>query len=127
MKLFTKGDKIIVILILITAMATYVAFAAFIADGSPEAVQIFVDGSLYASYNLNDIKEAKKVEILSVYGKNTLKITADGAEMVDADCPDKTDVRAGRITKPGQVIICAPNKVLVKLMGIDNKIDKVTY
>ena len=127
MRIFTKGDKVIVALVLVIAAVTYIAFAAFIADGRADSVQIFVDGALYASYNLNEIKGEKTVEISSKYGTNTLLITSDGARMTESSCPDKTDVRCGEITKPGQVIICAPNRVLVRLSGDDNKIDKVTY
>ena len=127
MKLFTKGDKFIVALVLVIAMGTYVAVAAFIANERPDSLEIFVDGTLYASYSLNEIKGEKMVEIFSKYGTNTLMLTSDGAKMTYSSCPDKTDVRCGAISKTGQVIICAPNRVLVRLSGSDNKIDKVTY
>ncbi len=127
MKLFTKGDKVVVALVLLIAIGTYAAFATFIADKSPDFLQIFVDGALYASYNLNEIKGEKTVEISSTYGTNTLKFDSDGAEMIETSCPDKTDIRLGKITKSGQVIICAPNRLIVRLSGGDDKIDKVTY
>jgi hypothetical protein len=48
--------------------------------------------------------------------------------MVDASCPDKKDVKIGKITKTRQMIICAPNRVSVKLGGNTKlQVDKVSY
>ena len=35
----------------------------------------------------------------------------------DSDCTDKVCVRSGRICKSGESIICAPNRVTIKIDG----------
>jgi len=68
------------------------------------------------------------LEIKSDYGNNILEITKTGVKMTDASCPDKVDVRCGEITKPGQTIVCIPNRVMVKITGKNSlKVDKVAY
>lgn len=128
MKFLTRGDKFVIASVAIFAVIIYLVFFFFISSVRPDTVEIFVDGRLYASYTLSNLKKDKIVEIKSEYGTNTLKISPDGAQMTYATCPDKRDVRDGKITKTGQALICIPNKVMVKLSGgADNKVDRVVY
>ncbi len=96
------------------------------ASGSARQVEITVDGRPYAVYPLNEIKSTKAVEIQTEFGYNRVEITQEGARVTDADCPDKLDVRAGWITKPGQSLICLPNRLVVQLTGADS-VDGVAY
>ncbi len=128
MKILTKSDKLIIVLILLLSVLSYIIMALNITAEAPRSVEITVNGKLYAQYNLAEIKSSKNVEIKTEFGINTLKLTDDGAEMISANCKDKLDIKCGKITKVGQIIVCAPNRVLVKLTGdADEKIDKVTY
>ncbi len=128
MKSLTKFDKLIVVIVLITALAVYVCFAFTVVDSSPRTVEVFVDGELFGVYNLSEITDEQYVKIQSAFGENTLKLTSTGAEMTEASCKDKRDIKNGKISKCGQTIICAPNRVMVKLTG-DKKpeVDRVTY
>ena len=77
---------------------------------------------------LIDITEDKILRIETEQGFNILKITEKGALMTNASCPDKIDVKSGEISKSGQMIICIPNKVLVRITGKNKlNVDKVTY
>lgn len=127
MLIFTKGDKIIVGMVVVAVILAYLTFAVGISDEKAEGVEIFVAGKLYASYDLNRLETEQLVEIKSQYGKNILKLTPDGVVMTDASCPDKKDVKDGMITRPGQMLICVPNRVSVRLVGNNLQVDKVTY
>jgi len=48
---------------------------------------------------------------------NTIEITADGVYMSDSTCRNQDCVRMGKITRPGQMIVCLPNRVMVRLEG----------
>lgn len=126
--MITVWDKTIIASLLITALIIYLLFAGFVFGEQPESVAIFVNGEEYASYNLAEISGVKKVEINTEFGHNTIEITSDGARVTQASCPDKTDIQSGRITKPGQMLVCAPNRVTVRIIGKNgSKVDKVTY
>lgn len=127
MTLFSKGDKIVIFFVLALAFVIYILFSVFLFGDRGETVEIFADGKLYASYSLMSTKE-ELVEIKTKYGTNLLKITQNGAEMIEASCPDKRDVKMGKITKAGQTLICVPNRVVVKLTSQnDALVDKVAY
>ena len=128
MRYFTKCDKVIAFILIAASVLSYMAFSFFAFSETPEKVEIYLDGKLYGEYHLEEITTERIVKISSIYGKNILRITSDGAQMLEASCPDKKDVKDGKITKAGQVIICVPNRVLVKLVADKaDSIDKVTY
>ncbi len=126
--MITRWDKLIICLVCLVALITYFTFSYFVFGQQAEAVRIDVNGKEYATYNLAEIDGKKIVEIKTKYGENTLEITPKGAVMISASCQDKTDVQSGKITKPGQMIICAPNRILVRLIGKGKlNVDKVAY
>ena len=128
MKNLAKGDKIVAALVALVAVLSYIIFTFFVLKGHPDGVEVFVDGKLYATYSLTEFEKPKKIEVVTEYGKNVLQMDCDGVSIIDASCPDKRDVKAGKITKAGQTIICVPNRVLVKLTGkSDSNVDKVAY
>lgn len=45
--------------------------------------------------------------------------------MEEADCPDKLCISQGKISKPGQTIICLPNKTMVTITGGKSEYDGV--
>ena len=60
----------------------------------------------------------KETEI-TVSGVYTLHICADsaGIAVTQADCPTQDCVHTGRITRPGQSIVCLPEQVVIHLEG----------
>jgi hypothetical protein len=56
-------------------------------------------------------------EIAVAGGKLVLSVEQDGVAVVHAECPSQTCARAGKITRPGQMIACLPNRVVIKLVG----------
>lgn len=126
--MITVWDKTIIASLLAAALIIYLLFAGFVFGEQPESVAIFVDGKEYATYNFAEISGVKNVEINTVFGHNIVEITSDSARVIEASCPDKTDIQSGRITKPGQMIVCVPNRVTVRIIGKSGaRVDKVTY
>ncbi|MBQ7097246.1 MAG: NusG domain II-containing protein [Clostridia bacterium] len=126
--MITKWDKAVIVLVLMIALLSYIIFSYAIFGEHAEGIEIFVDGKEYASYSFADITEDKILRIETEQGFNILKITEKGALMTNASCPDKIDVKSGEISKSGQMIICIPNKVLVRITGKNKlNVDKVTY
>ncbi len=106
--MITKADWAIICFVLLFSVA--VCFFCGFSDSRPKTAVIEVDGKVFAEYEMSGIKGEK---IVDVYGKNKVKITRDYAEVIYADCPDKRDVKQGKITKSGQIIVCLPNKMTV--------------
>lgn len=58
-------------------------------------------------------------EIVTVAGtyENIIEIQDGKVRISQANCPDQTCVSSGWISKPGQALICLPNKLLVKIVS----------
>lgn len=123
-----KADIIVISIVILIAVVCYFCFSYSVFGEQAEGVEIFVNGNEYATYSFSEISEKKIVEIKTASGYNVLEISGNNVRMLEASCADKVDVQAGNISKPGQMLICAPNKVSVRIIGKSkSNIDKVTY
>ena len=64
------------------------------------------------------------LSIENEYGKNTVIISKDGAEIVDSDCKDRACL--GKISKNGDFSVCLPHKLIVRAEG-EKEVDGVAY
>lgn len=66
-----------------------------------------------------DLTRLTKETEITVSGVYTLHICADsaGIAVTQADCPTQDCVHTGRITRPGQSIVCLPEQVVIHLEG----------
>lgn len=79
-------------------------------------IEISVNGEETQSIEIPlDATEEKWIE--GVAGKLLIRVEPDGVLVVSADCPSQDCVHVGKITEPGQIIACLPNRVLIKLVG----------
>ncbi len=111
-------DVIIIGMVLLFSFGGYV-FAGSSSGGGKTAV-IEVDGEIFGRYPM---KESITVD---VNGKNTVEITESYVRVIYADCPDKSDVKQGKIENGGQVIVCLPNKMTVRIEGGKTEYDAVS-
>lgn len=106
-KLITKNDLILLLVVLLAGVTGIILVNS--ADRGKSA-QIIVDGEITEIISLDEAyeKELNGVVICCHKGEIFIK---------ESDCPDKVCVRSGRISKSGEGIICAPNRVAVKIDG----------
>lgn len=106
-KLITKTDLILLFVVLLAGVTGIILMNS--ADKGKSA-QIIVDGEVKEIISLDEAyeKEINGVVICCEKGEIFIK---------ESDCPDKVCVRSGRISKSGEGIICAPNRVAVKIDG----------
>ena len=57
----------------------------------------------------------------------TIRVEPGAIYFEQADCPDQLCVSAGRLSRPGQVAVCLPARVSIRLEGRDDKVDAVAY
>ena len=87
-----------------------------------KSVRVEQDGRTVAVYSLSRNGE------YPLNGGTNILVIQDGAAYIrEADCPDKTCVRAGRLTHVGESAVCLPNRVSVTVIGEDaNGVDLVS-
>lgn len=110
----TISDFVIVLAVLLSAVILAVSFGK--GGGARECI-IKIDGEEYARYELATIDKEKTVEIKNQYGENTVVIDRNGAYVSYSSCADKSEVKAGRISKSGESLICLPHRLEVYLTG----------
>ena len=67
------------------------------------------------------------LDIKTEFGENKIEIDGRSVKVIEADCPDQLDVKQGAINKPGQMIVCLPNRLVLELKSDSNasEIDKM--
>ena len=125
--MMTFPDKAVIAFLAAASAAAMIFQGFFLAGEKGEKVLISVDGEEYAVYNFSDIDEEITLEIETEFGSNTVKIDEKSVWIAEASCPDKLDVKSGRISKANQMIVCLPNRLMIEIKGGERKADRVTY
>jgi hypothetical protein len=108
--IFKKGDIIIAIVLVVAVVLT----AVFATRTEDCFVEIFVDGNIVFQLDINTdtIIDLKNTD----YNVAVVVEIKDGKVMVtDSDCPDKLCVHSSAVSSAGGMIICLPNRVVVKV------------
>ncbi len=103
-----KGDFVIACAIAVLAILIWVFGFGEMAEGS--RVEIFEDGKLTYTVPLS---EKRVIESSGC----TVTVSGGEARVTSSDCPDKVCEKTGAISKAGEIIVCAPNRVSVKVSG----------
>ena len=97
------GDFVIIGAVLALAGAM-LAFFALRASGDTLYAEVWQDDRLVE-------------RVIDLDGHNVIVLSGKTAVMQSADCPDQVCVRTGRLTRAGQVAVCLPHRVILKLTG----------
>ena len=75
-----------------------------------------VDGRRYGEYSLQE-KDGKTLEIMTEFGYNKIVIEKGSVHVSESSCPDGDEIAAGRIFKAGEMLVCLPNRLLIRITG----------
>lgn len=114
-KTFKKGDVILLAIFLVAVVLTIV----FAVGGGDDTVQIYIDGQLKYELGLDANTE---IELLD---GDILVVIKDGKVWVEySDCSEQLCVDSAPLTSSGGMIVCLPNKVVVKV--VEREVDAIT-
>lgn len=127
-----KGD-LAILLVLIIAALVWLSKDIIWPDTVKKQAVIKIDGEIHSTINLDDSNEMKEIPLtLPGEGDNAVHSTII-TEKVDiwveeSSCPNKICVKTGKISKPGQSIVCLPGKVVIYIESTEkSQIDDMTY
>lgn len=109
MKKIRLGDGLIIAAVLLLAVLTALTPLLFKNDGS--TLSILADGETTA-YSL---AQNRTIELTANDHTLTIVIENGKAFVQSADCPDKTCLHTGAIAQTGEVIVCVPSRVLLRI------------
>lgn len=113
-KQFKIGDFLIFAVILVLAAGVWARFAVMQTEAAYG--EIWKDGALYERIKLEEGYHTT----ITVKGESvTNVIEVDGLRMrvAQADCHDHVCVNSGWIERTGQIAVCLPNKMEIKIIG----------
>lgn len=125
----TKGDKYLIIFIIVISLLSLFYVKKAITRYDEKYILIQVDGKDYKKISFGPEVIGKKIPIETEFGYNLIEIGDGKVRVIDADCPDRLDVKQGYISNPGEVIVCLPNRLVIEIKGdsIDEDLDYISH
>jgi len=110
--MLTIADIVLIVALCAATAGSFYVIGAFTTGGGIALVQ--VDGSTVYKANLH---ESSVIELRGVKGKLTVETKEGKVAITSADCPNHICVRTGWRSRAGEVIVCVPNKVVVRILA----------
>lgn len=125
----TKGDKYLIIFIIVISLVSLIYIKKESTDYDEKYIVIQVDGEEYKKIYFGPEVIGKKIPIQTEFGYNLIEIGDGKVRVIEADCPDKLDVKQGYISEPGEVIVCLPNRLFIEIRGQskDKDVDYISH
>jgi len=114
----TRGDRIVVAVVVILAIAAWPL--AGLAAGRAAAVAVITGP--YATYRV-PLDTSRRVDVRGLESTVTVVVGAGSVRVAESGCRDRLCVRRGAIDAAGAAIVCAPNGVTVRIGGRDDAPD----
>jgi hypothetical protein len=114
----------ILFLVCVVAIAAFVFFTGRGAVDGETYAEISVDGQVVREAPLGSD------DVYSPTGRPGVQIAVRGSRVgfVLSDCPDKTCVHSGFLSIPGQLAVCLPNRVVVRVASKEGEeLDSTAY
>ena len=113
-------DVVLGLTLLLVALVLFVADVTKASnDDGNKTVVVSIDGKKEAEYPLN--KDGTHILQGSHLGTNKLVIKDGKAYIEEASCPDKQCMKQGKISKAGEMLVCLPNRVVIKIVDANEE------
>ncbi len=110
----TRADKILIGCLFILAVGSYPLIHSIMTSGEGELVRIEADGRQFATVSLHD---EQTLLVPGPLGNTEVVIREHEVFVHDSPCRAKICVKMGHVSQAGQMIVCVPNKVSVRVLG----------
>ena len=110
----TRADKILIGCLLILTLGSYPLIRDVIATGEGDMVRIEVNGREFANVSLQD---DQTILVPGPLGNTEVVIHEHEVFVQDSPCRAKICVKMGHVSQAGQMVVCVPNKVSIRVLG----------
>lgn len=123
-----KGDVVIVAAVLVLVVASILAVkpARYNNGKMPMAAIIRQDGKIIRTIDLGREKQKGEFTVKSEFD-NVISYEDGKIRFKESNCPDRLCVRTGWIEMNGQIAVCVPNRVSIKIEKREDGLDGVSY
>ncbi len=106
----TPGDVAAGLLLSACVVGSFFAFPS----GEGSAVIVEVGGKAVEKLN---IREDRVVTVRGEQGDMRIEVLNGRVRVAEADCPNRICVRTGWRSREGEVIVCVPNRTVIRILG----------
>jgi hypothetical protein len=118
-----QGDRILIIIIAILALILIMEL--MLTKNYASVVVVRSDGNIVKTVSLN---KNMVFEVKSNEGHLFVEIKNRKVRVINSTCKDKLCEKEGWIEKPGESIICLPNRISITIIGKKkDNVDTITY
>lgn len=120
--MFKKWDIIIIVVLICLSFIPELIFGVMMGkDYNGTYAEITLDEKPYKKILLSEHRGEEQINVKTEYGYNIIEIKDNSVAIIESDCPDKTCIKSGFITKPGQLLVCLPHKLMVEIKSNDTE------
>lgn len=119
--LIRAGDWLVM---LVSATLVGLSFPLFWQGGLADRAIIRQESKIFAEV---DLRKKRQIEVSGPLGKTLIAIEPGRARVISDPGPRQYCVRQGWLAHPGEIAICAPNRVSVQITGRTKVYDSISY
>ena len=120
--MFKKWDIILIVLLICLSFIPELVFGVMMGENyNGTYAEVTLDGKFYKKILLSEHRGEDKIDVKTEYGYNIIEIKDASIGIIDADCRDRICIKSGFISKPGQLSVCLPHKLMVEIKSNDNE------
>lgn len=122
--MLTPGDKTLIGIMLISAIATFFMVPRLLRTGAKEAGEVVVSrGGRVTSIFPIDVNRAVKIKDKENFCK--IVINKNRVHVSQSNCPNKLCVSQGWIAKTNESIICLPHNLVISVVSDSNMYQEI--
>lgn len=107
----TIGDIILIIALVLAAGVLFYTLPGMVLSPGTH-VDILTDGEVFGRY---DLSRDVVVQVPGPLGTTRVGVSEGSVQVLTSPCPHKLCVKSGSIDSRGGVIVCVPNRVIVRI------------
>lgn len=123
----TKGDKCLIVLVLLLSLVGIYFVKNYSTNSGSKYVSVQVDGKEIKKISFGANMIGKTIDIETEFGYNKIEIGDGKVRVIEADCPDKLDVKQGWISNKGEIIVCLPNRMVIEIKSETSEVDEIDH
>jgi hypothetical protein len=108
----TVGDGVLLALLLMAGGGSVAVVVSGLSPGTTVVVE--VNGTVVQKLSL---LQPSRTPVRGTRGELVVEVCGGRAAVISAECPNHVCVRMGWRSRAGDVIVCVPNHVVVKILG----------
>jgi len=127
----TPADRVLVIVLLILSILSYTIIVSLFPANAPKVAVVEINGKEAKRFSLDREIDDRRVALDIDRGETVFEISQGRIRvlpMPDKICAKHICSKKGWIDKPWDMIVCMPNKIVVRIIGAKDKgdIDLIT-